>query len=192
LPAGRDRPLDAGSDQPPNERVHALTQCTPTRTHTHAHARANRGGVPVCFPQFGQLGPLGQHGFARNTAFEVVESSGDSVTLVRPTGREAFLREGPLAQPAAGTLTLCRDAHPALPTATPATPQLLKASGEEDARYPHPFDLTVAVTLEDEALTQRMMATNTGRRAAGADGGRRPAEISAPPAAARACAERAA
>jgi hypothetical protein len=42
-----------------------------------------RGGVPVCFPQFGQLGPLGQHGFARNTAFEVVESSDSSVTLVR-------------------------------------------------------------------------------------------------------------
>lgn len=37
----------------------------------------------MCFPQFGQLGPLGQHGFARNTAFEVVELSNDSVTLVR-------------------------------------------------------------------------------------------------------------
>jgi len=44
--------------------------------------KAIRGGVPVCFPQFGQLGPLGQHGFARNTAFEVVDSSDSSVTLV--------------------------------------------------------------------------------------------------------------
>ncbi|GBF93444.1 glucose-6-phosphate 1-epimerase [Raphidocelis subcapitata] len=82
--------------------------------------KAIRGGVPVCFPQFGQLGPLGQHGFARNTAFEVVESSDSSVTL------------------------------------------LLKASGREDERYPHPFELRVSVKLEDEALTQEMTATNTG------------------------------
>jgi hypothetical protein len=37
----------------------------------------------VCFPQFGQLGPLGQHGFARNSAFTVAEETDDSVTLVR-------------------------------------------------------------------------------------------------------------
>lgn len=37
----------------------------------------------MCFPQFGQLGPLGQHGFARNTAFTVAEETADSVTLVR-------------------------------------------------------------------------------------------------------------
>jgi glucose-6-phosphate 1-epimerase len=36
--------------------------------------KAIRGGVPVCFPQFGTLGSLGQHGFARNTAFEVYET----------------------------------------------------------------------------------------------------------------------
>ena len=41
-----------------------------------------RGGVPVCFPQFGDMGPVkAQHGFARNTEFTVVEATGDSVTL---------------------------------------------------------------------------------------------------------------
>lgn len=82
--------------------------------------KAIRGGVPVCFPQFGMLGPLGQHGFARNTAFEVVESSGGSIKL------------------------------------------LLKASGSEDERYRHPFELLVKVTLEDESLTQELLAKNTG------------------------------
>lgn len=44
--------------------------------------KAIRGGVPVCFPQFGQLGPLGQHGFARNSSFRLLEETADSATLV--------------------------------------------------------------------------------------------------------------
>jgi len=45
---------------------------------------AIRGGIPVCFPQFGDMGPCkAQHGFARNTTFEVADSAAaDSVTMV--------------------------------------------------------------------------------------------------------------
>lgn len=41
-----------------------------------------RGGVPICFPQFSDFGPLGQHGFARNSDFTVLESGKCSVTMV--------------------------------------------------------------------------------------------------------------
>ena len=43
-----------------------------------APGAAIRGGVPVCFPQFADQGPLPMHGFARVTSWDLVESGRDS------------------------------------------------------------------------------------------------------------------
>lgn len=40
--------------------------------------KAIRGGIPICFPQFGKKGPLRQHGFARNMPWKLVESYNSS------------------------------------------------------------------------------------------------------------------
>jgi hypothetical protein len=40
-----------------------------------------RGGIPVCWPQFNDMGSGQAHGFARNTEFQVVELESDKATL---------------------------------------------------------------------------------------------------------------
>jgi glucose-6-phosphate 1-epimerase len=45
--------------------------------------KAIRGGIPVCWPQFSDLGPLCQHGFARNASWSPAVSVDGSSALFR-------------------------------------------------------------------------------------------------------------
>jgi glucose-6-phosphate 1-epimerase len=44
--------------------------------------QAIRGGIPIIFPQFADLGPLPKHGFARTTRWTLAESSARHAVLV--------------------------------------------------------------------------------------------------------------
>lgn len=57
-------------------------------------SNAVRGGIPVCFPQFAKRGPLPQHGFARNRAWQWVEGAqrGDHVIGVLKLTDDAATR----------------------------------------------------------------------------------------------------
>ena len=68
-----------------------MRQASPWYTSGSAYAHREmlcRGGIPVCFPQFGGFGSLAQHGFARNSEFVLVNGGSTSVTLFLQTNED--------------------------------------------------------------------------------------------------------
>lgn len=74
--------------------------------------KAIRGGIPVCFPQFGPRGPLKQHGFARTSTW-VIDDNQDAfvpaVTLVLRDSAETRASAWPNQFETKLTVTLAAD-----------------------------------------------------------------------------------
>lgn len=65
-----------------------------------ALGQAIRGGVPVCFPQFAERGPLPKHGFARTLAWELVsreQGPDDALAVLRLRDSDATRKTWPHA-----------------------------------------------------------------------------------------------
>ncbi len=96
---------------------------------------AIRGGVPVCFPQFNQRGPLPKHGFARNLRWSQVPARGS-------------VPDGANQTAAAGSGDI---AHLSL---------RLHDSEFTRALWPHSFEATLTVQLEPGSLQIKLQACN--------------------------------
>ena len=58
-------------------------------------SKAIRGGVPICFPQFGAFGPGKQHGFARNVLWQKIASEQAGVLSFELNHNEESLAQWP-------------------------------------------------------------------------------------------------
>lgn len=67
----------------------------------YGRGRSARGGIPICFPQFGPFGALPQHGFARTTRWRVTEGTAPAGTARLSLTDADVARDRPAAELAA-------------------------------------------------------------------------------------------
>ena len=101
-----------------------------SRRAEFGRGRSARGGIPICFPQFGPFGALPQHGFARNVRWAVSDETRRDEGEVRLQITNVEVAQ---QRPAA-----------------------------EVMRWPHEFSLEAIVRAEGDALSVRLLVTNTG------------------------------
>lgn len=107
--------------------------------------KAIRGGVPICFPQFGKRGPLRQHGFARNMPWVVGSRTTEScLHFVLESTEDTTASEWPYKFRVNYTVTLESDGNKLVIT--------MDVTNLEDGR---PFTFTTALhsyfTVDDAA-----------------------------------------
>ena len=104
------------------------------------HATPIRGGIPVCFPQFSDLGPLAKHGFVRTRAWTVAQP-GD----MRDQGEMRDLDEMRERGDGAAYVAL-----------------VLRHDEDTLAAWPHRFEARLRVLLSAQRLEVMLRIENTG------------------------------
>jgi len=129
--------------------------------------KALRGGIPVCFPQFGNLGPCkAQHGFARNLPWTLV---GVTATATTTTARFTLCS----VQPESEFPFPVRNRHHQAATTPPPlrchrlsfAPATIRAPLKpRHPNFPRQYHLTNEVTVSgaERTLAQELVVANPG------------------------------
>eukprot|EP00958_Prasinococcus_capsulatus_P020990 scaffold2799_cov408-Prasinococcus_capsulatus_cf.AAC.14 len=113
--------------------------------HNIQPPKAIRGGIPICFPQFSDFGDCGQHGFARNSEWTLVEAKDAEVLKGFSTGQVT-------------SICICLSGRPVV-----ALQATFSLKGQGVDQWKHAFEASFVVSLDElGALTTKLLVKNPG------------------------------